>query len=444
MRGTFRTFALVLATGALALTGATPVEDIGTLTVKDGMITGSKTGQPAQLRGMSLYWSMSRSARAFFAAGPVKSAVASMNINVIRAAMGVNEVWGNDEKGYLSDPTNKDRVNAVVQAAIDNGIYVIIDWHSHSAPDNQADAIAFFKEMATKWGSYPNVIYELYNEPTGNSQSEWSDKIHPYAEAVTKEIRKIDTKNLIVVGTPLYSQRLDYAKNKKLTDANSAYAFHFYGLQHGSTEQGYANAGIKAGLAVFVTEWGAAQASGNASESEFSSGKTKLDGWLSWMETNKLSSCAWSLSDRNEFTAAIVGGTDSWSNAQNKMVATHAVNLTGGAWSASDFGTAGKYYVEYFKKNTTVPSTGISQQGRSGATTLKAVAAAGALRLSWPAERRWERLEVLDLAGRVVAHRSPEAGSREALMPMPGHSGLYLVRATGAGAQEQVPVAVTR
>lgn len=442
MRGTFRTCALVLAMG-VGLQAA-PVDDIGTLKVSNGQITGSKSGQPAQLRGMSLYWSMSRSARAFYAAGPVKSAVTSMNINVIRAAMGVDANWGADEQGYLSDPTNKDRVNAVVQAAIDNGIYVIIDWHSHAAPDNQAASITFFKEMATKWGKYPNVIYELYNEPTGNSQSEWSDKIHPYAEAVTKEIRKIDTANLIVVGTPLYSQRLDYAKNKKLTDANSAYAFHFYGLQHGATEQGYANAGIKAGLAVFVTEWGAAQASGSATESEFTSGKTKLDGWLSWMETNKLSSCAWSLSDKNEFTAALLGGTDAWSNTQNKMVATHSVSLTGGTWSASNFGTAGKYYIEYFKKNTTIPSTGIEAGSADESSGLKVVAGSGRLQLSWPEGQGWTSLELVDLSGRIVARRTLEAGSREATLSAPATAGLYLVRATGAGRQEQVSVAVTR
>ncbi len=65
MRVFFRTGLLVLAAGISSLFAATPVEAIGTLTVTDGKIVGSKSTLPAQLRGMSLYWSMSRSARAF-------------------------------------------------------------------------------------------------------------------------------------------------------------------------------------------------------------------------------------------------------------------------------------------------------------------------------------------------------------------------------------------
>jgi len=44
-------------------------------------------------------------------------------------------------------------------------VYVIIDWHEENADSHQQEAVAFFTEMAQTWGSYPNVIYEPFNEP---------------------------------------------------------------------------------------------------------------------------------------------------------------------------------------------------------------------------------------------------------------------------------------
>ena len=120
---------------------------------------------------------------------------------IVRAAMGVE-----DPGGYLDNKTaNKNRVKTVVDAAIDEGLYVIIDWHSHHAEDNTNEAALFFQEMANLYGEYDNVIYELYNEPLDIS---WSNIIKPYAISIIATIRSIDPDNLIVVGTPEWSQRV--------------------------------------------------------------------------------------------------------------------------------------------------------------------------------------------------------------------------------------------
>jgi endoglucanase len=92
----------------------------GQLSVKGTKIIGAN-GQEVALHGMSLFWSQWDVGSIFYNRETVQAVKCSWNSNLIRAAMGV------EEGGYLTDPaTNKQRLETVVQAAIDLGIYVII------------------------------------------------------------------------------------------------------------------------------------------------------------------------------------------------------------------------------------------------------------------------------------------------------------------------------
>lgn len=140
--------------------GTTPVSIFGQLTTSGNRVVAGN-GDVVQLIGMSLFWSNSAWEGApFYNHGVIDTLVDDWQCTLVRAAMGVDE-----NTGYIHDPEgNENRVRIVVEAAIARGIYVIIDWHSHHAEDYLEEAKEFFQRMATDYGAYPNVIFEVYNE----------------------------------------------------------------------------------------------------------------------------------------------------------------------------------------------------------------------------------------------------------------------------------------
>lgn len=213
---------------------------------------------------------------------------------VVRAAMGV------EMGGYLDNaPREKERVLVAVDAAIRSGVYVVIDWHDHQATRHEARAADFFGEMAILYGHVPNVIFELYNEPVYDA---WP-QIKGYAERIIGVIRRAGATNLVIVGSPSWSQRVDLAANDPIDDVNVAYALHFYAATHGQDLRSKADYAIGKGLALFVTEFGVCEASGNGRIDEREAGA-----WFAWMDRNAISWAAWSLNDKSETTSILTPG----------------------------------------------------------------------------------------------------------------------------------------
>ena len=183
----------------------------------------NKFGNPMSLAGNSFFWSNDGwGGERFYKNEVVTWLKEDWGTAIVRAAMGVE-----DPGGYLDNKdSNKNRIKVIVDSAIEQGIYVIIDWHSHHAEDYVLEAVSFFQEMAELYGENDNIIYEIYNEPLDVS---WSDVIKPYAIQVINAIRDIDSDNLIVVGTPEWSQRVDLAALDPIEGfQNIAYTLHFY------------------------------------------------------------------------------------------------------------------------------------------------------------------------------------------------------------------------
>lgn len=166
-------FSILFTTTILFSYAQTPVEQHGRLQVS-GSYVANQQNQKISLAGNSLFWSLDDGwGGEFYTAETINHLVDDWNTSIIRAAMGVNEKFCSTcpQQGYFVEPIKeKNKVKAVVDAALAKGIYVIIDWHSHYAQLEQSEAIAFFEEMATLYGNYDNVIYEILMSPPINGR----------------------------------------------------------------------------------------------------------------------------------------------------------------------------------------------------------------------------------------------------------------------------------
>ena len=281
--------------------GATPVGVHGQLKVV-GTQLQDQSGNPVQLKGVSSQW-LNYESKTFPESEPaIQYARDNWKLSVIRAAMGVDVAGGYLGTGTganAAQATMLSKVNTIIQNAIDLGIYVIVDWHTSdavTATTTQAtQASAFFTSIATQYGASPNVIYEDYNEPSVKGVL-WA-QIKPYHEAVVAAIRAVDPDNLIVLGTPTFSQDVDLAAADPLTDAtNLLYTLHFYACTHKQPLRDKANTAISLGLPLFITEFGATPADGGVVKSgDNDVCEDEANTWFAWMAQNNISGAAWKL-----------------------------------------------------------------------------------------------------------------------------------------------------
>jgi endoglucanase len=261
----------------------TPVELHGHLKVDGGAIK-DESGKVVQLKGVSSMWLNWEEDGYAESATALRWMRNNWKLSVIRAAMGVEPPGA-----YLADPeTAKKQVYTIVDNAIDAGVYVLVDFHAHQALDHQDEAVAFFSEVAAKYAGVPNVIYETFNEPVGVA---WP-QLKPYHEAVVAAIREKEPEALIVLGTPNYSQNVDIAARDPVSGSNLLYTLHFYSCSHTSWLRTKGDTARAAGIAVFVTEWGATDADGGLD------GRlclTEAQAWIDWMNRGQISWTAWKL-----------------------------------------------------------------------------------------------------------------------------------------------------
>uniref|UniRef100_A0A183CKQ1 Cellulase domain-containing protein n=1 Tax=Globodera pallida TaxID=36090 RepID=A0A183CKQ1_GLOPA len=73
------------------------------------------------------------------------------------------------------------KVERVVNAAINNCMYVLIDWHYTDSTAYPDKAVEFFSRIIKLCAGKCNCLYETWNEPKNN---DWSAQLKPYHETV--------------------------------------------------------------------------------------------------------------------------------------------------------------------------------------------------------------------------------------------------------------------
>jgi endoglucanase len=269
------------------------VKQNGQLRVEGTQLVNAK-GEAIALHGMSFGCSCFHPR--FYTAGAVHELVKEWNSTVIRASLGIEP-----PKGYKQDSaTQMALIKTVVNAAIKEDVYVIVDWHSHNI--NLEEAKAFFRNIATAYHQFPHIIYEIFNEPDHET---WPE-VKKYSEEIIKVIRAVDKDNIILIGSPRWNQKLQLPAADPIKGFNNLmYTMHFYAGTHRQWLRDRTNEAIQKGLPIFISECGGMEATGN--------GPIDLAEWnkfTDWMDEKKISWLGWSVSDKIE-TCSVLNPTAS-------------------------------------------------------------------------------------------------------------------------------------
>lgn len=268
----------------------------------EGTTLCDKDGNVVQLRGVSthgLSWFPQYVNDACF-----KELHDKWGANVVRLAMYTAEY-----NGYcVSDTANRKALKKLVK----KGVKL---------------AKSFFQTMSKEFADYDNVIYELCNEPNGGT--DWAT-IKSYATSVIKTIRANDKDAVIIVGTPTWSQEVDKAAASPIKDDNVMYALHFYADTHRDFLRERAEAVLKMGLPIFVSEFGICDASGNGNLN-----KDEAKKWMSLLDRYQVSYVAWNLANKNEASS---------------LIASSCSKTSG--WSRNDLSESGKWLYDLLRKKS--------------------------------------------------------------------------------------------
>lgn len=299
-----------------------PVAKHGKLQVKGTNIVGVN-GEIVQLKGISTHgisWFPE-----CYSEGSISSLVEDWGINVFRIASYVeNQVAKKDWE------ERKVFIDSLVDLCGKYGVYCIIDWHvlyESSRGDSTGDpwfrmkeAKEFFEYMSRKHAGKAHVMYEICNEPSqdpsGNSllSVSWA-RVKSYAQEIIDVIVENDPNSIIIVGTPVWSQRVIAAADSPLDYPNAMYALHFYADSHRQKLRDEADIALDKNCPIFVSEFGTCNESGGGNVNV-----AETINWLEWMNENNISWVNWNFADKKESSSLLNEGSceaEDWLNITN-------------------------------------------------------------------------------------------------------------------------------
>lgn len=244
--------------------------------------------------------------------------------NALRIAM-----YTDQDRGYVYN--KKESMKSLLQSVenvLGADMYAIVDWHTLKDDDPNIhieEAKEFFDEISKRYKDEPGVIYEIFNEPNGDTS--WED-IKKYSNEIIPIIRANSPDSIILVGTPNFCTDTKSVVNDPLEYDNILYTYHMY---TGSSDGGYKyliDKALENGLPIFVSEWGLSKEKDN-NQIDYDEGVE----FLEYLEEKNISWINWSLSNKDEPYSFISSDSDKLSN-----------------WSEKDLSSVGKFIKKALSK----------------------------------------------------------------------------------------------
>ncbi|MBN2532703.1 MAG: carbohydrate binding domain-containing protein [Spirochaetales bacterium] len=231
-----------------------PVSMYGQLYVDGPDIKSSVTGEKVRLRFAAI------SSSKWFPTiknNTIYNLAYHENVHGIRLAMYAE--YGTYDDPYLR-PYLQEKTLEVINECIDAGLYLEISYHTHAA-DFQIGGAAYALEMEFyNWllaqpvvaAGPPNLIFGIINEIASSSLS-W-ETAKPYAQDFVDLIRATHPANIILCGTPCWSQNPHEVIGNELAGSNLMYTFHMYTAEHQLSIADNVIACYDAGIPVWANE----------------------------------------------------------------------------------------------------------------------------------------------------------------------------------------------
>lgn len=244
----FTLFLLPLVS-AQAEAGSTPMPKLKV----EGSHLATQNGTHVTLRGVSLCsleWHKPLQQIEQITRSPLK-----WDANVLRLPVQVKE-WNRVGAGsYI-----KNYLDPAVALCKQNNIYCIIDWHQIGPwkdPKVISTLTDFWKRVAPRYASNPNILYEVFNEPmspgdmTKENWAAWKASAQVWVDMIRRDAP--DT--VILIGSPHWSQMPQFAAADPFKGDNLAYVMHLYpNWKQEKWDKLFGNAADT--VPIFITEWG--------------------------------------------------------------------------------------------------------------------------------------------------------------------------------------------
>jgi endoglucanase len=173
-------------------------------------------------------------------------------------------------------------VESEINAALANGMYVILDWHTIGWPNGYYEPIekdwtddpptlydsnfdqakSFWDAASARFGKDGRIIFELWNEPVRSKKEEdeeipaWDD-LKPFYAQLLQVVRSHSANVVLATGNE-WAYDLRGIRENPLAGENVAYCWHIYASTDDNDEKEWARHldDLQTVAPVMVTEWG--------------------------------------------------------------------------------------------------------------------------------------------------------------------------------------------